>query len=150
MGAGTSAEAAGPGKRAAPASSPANSTLPSLSHPRPCGCGQLLPSQARKAGLCRRVGVSCHLPLSSPPPPGRPENKAPPSSRVDFFIKVINLNKSSEQFYPVDTQFRMHKNTGEGGRRAKKGRVGNLFWSPHGADGREPEGLQANPTFFFF
>ena len=44
----------------------------------------------------------------------------------------------------------MHKNTGEGGRRAKKGRVGNLFWSPHGADGREPEGLQANPTFFFF
>ena len=60
-------------------------SLPSLSHPWPCGCGQLLPSQARRAGLCRRVGVSCHLPLSFPPPPGRPENKAPPSSRVDFF-----------------------------------------------------------------
>lgn len=60
---------------------------------------------------------------------------------------MINLNKSSEQFYPVDTQFRMHKNTGEGGRRAKKGRVGNLFWSLSGAEGRELEGLQKSATF---
>jgi hypothetical protein len=26
-------------------------------------------------------------------------------------------------------------------------RVGNLFWSPLDADGRDPEGLQTNPAF---
>lgn len=48
---------------------------------------------------------------------------------------------------PGDIQFSLYKNTGKWRRRAQKKRVGNLFWSLGGAEGRELEGLWKSATF---